>query len=96
MSLGPSHTPARDGSGHLSAFEIEIEVVWGRLRWKAMTVCLSPQTGLLTTRWPRSQPYPGEVGTFTRAISLADFRAECFGALELARGARIVRARGRG
>lgn len=88
MSHGPSQTPARDISACLTAFEIEIETVWGRLKWKPMTVCLSPQTGLLATRWPRDTPYPGEVGTFTRAIPLADFRAECFFALEQARGRR--------
>lgn len=85
---GPSHTPARDASARLGAFEIEVETVWGRLRWKPMTVCLSPKTGLLATRWPREAEYPGEVGTFTRAISLADFRQECFYALEQARGRR--------
>lgn len=84
MSYGPSRNPSRDASARVGAFEIEVEVTWGRLRWKPMTVCLSPRTGNLTLRWPVPPPaeFPGEIGTFTRAITLADFRQECFAAYD--------------
>lgn len=82
MSYGPSRTPARDASARVGAFEIEVEVTWGRLRWKPMTVCLSPKTGNLTLRWPIDGEFPGEIGTYTRAVTLADFRADCFAAYD--------------
>lgn len=78
MSYGPSRTPARDASARIGAFEVEIEVTWGRLRAAPATVCLSPATGRLILRKPSDTEQPGEVGTFTSSITLADFRAEMF------------------
>lgn len=89
MSRGASATPKRDSEARCTAFEIEIEVCWTRLvsmpYYGQRTVCLSPKTGLLVTRWPREEAYPGEVGTFTRAIGLQDFRDACFAAKEQGR-----------
>lgn len=82
MSRGARQTPGRDQAARIWSFEVEIETVWSRLRWKPMTVSLSPSTGLLTTHWPQDGERPGEVGTYTKDVTLADFRADCFDALD--------------
>lgn len=84
MSYGPSRTLSRDASARFGAFEIEIEAAWGRLRPDLMAVCLSPSRGCLVLRQPLPAPreYAGEIGNFTCAISLADFRAICFAAYD--------------
>lgn len=81
-------TPTPSQRRGFPAFEIEIEMTWGRLNCVAKTVCLSPKTGLLTLARPRPEAYQGEVGTYTGDIGLADFRQDCFHALEQARGRR--------
>jgi hypothetical protein len=79
-------TPRRDSEARVTAFEVEIETVWVRLTrlrgWTRKTVCLSPNTGALVMRWPRELPYENEVGTYTKDVSLIDFRADCFHAKE--------------
>lgn len=79
-------TPTPSQRRGFAAFEIEVEITWGRLNCRARTVCLSPKTGLLTMARPRPEPYPGEVGTYTGDVGLAQFREDCFWALEQARG----------
>lgn len=80
--------PSRSQERALIAFEVQIEDVWGRLGWRGKTVCLSPVTGLLVTYRPSEKVRDGEIGTFTREIGLADFRAECFHAYGQNRGGR--------
>lgn len=81
-----TNTPRRDSEARVTAFEVEIETVWVRLTklrgWTRKTVCLSPNTGQLVMRWPRKEPYENEVGTYTKAVTLADFRADAFHARE--------------
>ena len=85
-------TPARDGSSRFCAFEIEIEVTWCRLQklpdGMRRTACLSPKTGLLALRPVRDEPQAGEIGTYTRAVGLAQFREDAFEVLDRGRGKR--------
>lgn len=85
MSGMPARKVEAQATRRVSAFEVEIETCWDRLTrlapGKTRAVYLTPNWSLdLSGR--RLGPEAVEVGTYTRGIGLADFRADCFCALE--------------
>lgn len=78
--------PARDRPCRTTSFEIEIETLWDRLQklrdGSRRTVTLDPASGRLVMRLPDQIEQPGEVGTYTGAVPLADLRADCFDAFD--------------
>lgn len=85
MSRGVSPAYARDRLP-VEALELQIEAAWERLTRMGpcgkLTVCLSQDSGRLNIRPakgdPQAQPYPGEVGTYTRNVELAHLRDDVF------------------
>lgn len=83
MSRGASARYDAGKNRGISAFEVEVECFWcDRLQrmsaWSRRTVYLTP--GWILTVTPRAQNV--EIGTYTKAVTLAAFREDCFHAIQ--------------
>lgn len=78
--------PAPARGNPLHDLELQVERIWlqlqGLRRGTMRIVALSPRTGQLQLARPRSDELPGEIGTYTRAVDLAQLRADVFHVFE--------------